>query len=738
MPKPTQRLEFNTFIKGLITEASSLNFPANASLDEENFVLHGDGSRSRRLGMDYEASSSTRLVSSSDISTLGRNTYRWMVANGDVNKNFLVQQLGNVLYFYDLSASSISGTGYVGTITLSSLSTTITYSFASIEGRLVIAADYIKIAIVSVTAANAFSVTYTGISVRDLWGVEDVGAYETRPDYRDNTYHDYHGYNLLNQGWGIPRKKPDGTLFDPIMAYQTALSQYPSNVETPWQGMQFRAAASTTEAPSERLYPEMFDSLRGATAPAAKGYFIIDLLNRGLTRIIAGLNNSAQYPEMTIGTFLTVPDPFTPATYKLPQDYTSGGATVVEDFAGRVFFAGFRGDVTLGDARSPILTNYVVFSQLVRNWNDITKCYQVGDPTSRDSGDLLDTDGGFVRIAGARKIVALKNMGTALVVLAENGVWSIDGGNNNGFSATNYKVSKVSNYGCVSPKSIVVEGDRVYFASDTGIYVIGRSQIGDLVVDSITLNTVQSYYDSIPLASKKQMTSVYDLNDKKLRWQYKTGTEFTSNSATYEIVFDVRLGAFSRNRIYRSTANDVEISSGFLDLNNTLKYVTFRKVSTSYYLVFSQYKSTDFKDWSSLGTGADAKAYLITGSFTGGDSAIEKQSPYLVVSFERTESGVDSNLVPLQQSSCFVRSQWDWSNTVASKKWSPLFQAYRYKRPVFVTGLTDTYDNGFEVISTKSKLRGRGKALSLYFETEASKDCRILGWNIGINGNQIA
>ena len=45
---------FNSFIKGLVTEANELTFPEGASVDEDNFVLNRDGSRSRRLGIDYE------------------------------------------------------------------------------------------------------------------------------------------------------------------------------------------------------------------------------------------------------------------------------------------------------------------------------------------------------------------------------------------------------------------------------------------------------------------------------------------------------------------------------------------------------------------------------------------------------------------------------------------------------------------------------------------------------------
>lgn len=43
---------FNTFTKGLMTEASELNFPEDFSLYEKNFLLHRDGGRDRRKGME--------------------------------------------------------------------------------------------------------------------------------------------------------------------------------------------------------------------------------------------------------------------------------------------------------------------------------------------------------------------------------------------------------------------------------------------------------------------------------------------------------------------------------------------------------------------------------------------------------------------------------------------------------------------------------------------------------------
>jgi hypothetical protein len=82
-----------------------------------------------------------------------------------------------------------------------------------------------------------------------------------------------------------------------------------------------------------------------------------------------------------------------------------------------------------------------------------------------------------------------------------------------------------------------------------------------------------------------------------------------------------------------------------------------------------------------------------------------------------------------------IRSQWNWATSIISNKWSPSFQAYRYNKALFID---EDYENGFEVVTTKSKLRGRGRAVSIYFATEPYKDCRILGWNMSLTGNSLA
>lgn len=365
------------------------------------------------------------------------------------------------------------------------------------------------------------------------------------------------------------------------------------------------------------------------------------------------------------------------------------------------------------------------------------------------------------------------NIGSSLIVIASNGIWSIDGGSDYGFSATNYKVTKLSTFGGLSPTSVVVEGEMVYFWASDGIYVIGRNELGDVAVRSLTITTIQRLYDGIPYASKAKAVGTYDTLTKKVRWVYNTRELLSEGNETKELVLDTALGAFSLHRIINLPSNPVNVlgvfqsspfrtaiiqdpvavgtefveafseevvvkrevsSSSFQET----KYICIRDIDGTLGFTFCHYKNPRFIDWENVdGIGSDAKAFCLTGTQTLGDSGIDKQIPYLIMTFRRTETEVDQNMRPMHESSCLFRGQWNFANTIESKKWTPLMQAYRYRKPHWASDPGGDYDNGFEVVQTKNKVRGKGKAFALYFETEPLKDCQLLGWNVTLNGNSI-
>ena len=767
MTKKASKAEFNAFVSGFITEANPLNFPPNASFDEENFDLSRKGVRSRRLGMGFENGYTLRNTSLTTASSLNDypEIYEWSNVNGDELLSFAVVQIGTVLTFFNKSMSDMSTSGYVGQITLSEFPVGSKVSLSSVNGYLIAACGDSKIGIITYDGTS-FSAEYSPILVRDMWGVEVVGEtqYETDILYRGG-FDAFHYYNLQNQSWGIPRRGLDSVIigfkiyskFDPIGLYSRDIGKYPSNSEVVWTGLQFQPVSKDQE-PFERIYTNLFEEQLGADIKAAKGYFIIDAMKRGTSRVTAYESNRSKYPEITY------------SAPSLPSDTTEGGPAVVTEYAGRIWYAGFSGKVIDGDARSPSLSNHVFFSQLVRNKGDYSKCYQEGDPTSRENNDVVDTDGGFIPLAGAERIIGMRDIGSHLIVIATNGVWAISGGSDYGFSATNIRADKISSFGGISESSIVDDGSKCLYWAEDGIYTVAKDQYGAVGVSSLTESRIESFYQEIPNESKKRCKGVFDKLSKKVRWLYKEGDLFSSSSKTIELIFDVSMNAFIKYRIYNSVNNKAEVIDMFESTRYSIEYpsesvlsntdVVFSSdqpvivsesvlktgIQSVRYLcmyneggvikyTFSYYKDVDFLDWKEDAGGVDAKAFIITGDSTAGDSSVAKQVPYVTMHFQATETGLDSEFTPIGQSSCKMRSQWNWSNSSLSNKWSSLQEVYRNTRVRYYDDFS--FGNGSTVVTTRNKVRGRGRSFALYMETSPLKNCIILGWNLNVNGNGI-
>mgnify|MGYP003527194809 CR=1 FL=1 len=174
MPKQSTKVEFNTFVKGLITEASPLNFPKDASLDEENFELKRNGGRRRRLGFAFEEGYSEIPLTNFSLenyAVASPTNFKWTEVGGKATQNFVVVQANSTLYFFDMNQEDLSTTGYLGSLSLEDFPTAVQYSLTSIDGFLVVAAGVGVIAIVSYDGTT-FSASYERLMVRDLWGIE--------------------------------------------------------------------------------------------------------------------------------------------------------------------------------------------------------------------------------------------------------------------------------------------------------------------------------------------------------------------------------------------------------------------------------------------------------------------------------------------------------------------------------------------------------------------------------------
>ncbi len=156
-----QPVEANQWVKGLITEASPLNFPEGSSVDEENFVLDRDGSRERRLGIDYESQYSlVNLAITATATTCAVQNYLWENVGQDPQSNYLVHQFGNKLYVFDADTTAVSSNALFGGAISLTATVRERFSFAGIQGNLKVPeGDHTQREIQPESSTNTFTIT---------------------------------------------------------------------------------------------------------------------------------------------------------------------------------------------------------------------------------------------------------------------------------------------------------------------------------------------------------------------------------------------------------------------------------------------------------------------------------------------------------------------------------------------------------------------------------------------------
>lgn len=802
-------LERLTFIRGLITEASALTFPENASIAEDNFVLSRDGSRHRRFGMDYEALAS--VVDTGKTSLTFDDFYIgseiWQNVNNDGTISFGMIQIGNEIWVVDLFATTLSLAIKNSGVSIKLDTTTIGYtvsglkkiSMAAVNGGLVITSPEFTLPVLLKynQQDDEFILSDTKLLVRDIWGVYDSMNVDERPA----TIVSDHKYNLLNQGWKDAQITKEYTgvtgsikLKQKYPAYYKASDgtpRYPTTLPVSRGGRGGRRASyvhvqavkiydkwgndgEVSVAATGLGYPSnadvasvgkkadgTFDKvlITGSffgTTPAAKGKYVIDAFERGADR------------ELKSG------------QTGLELDKETARPAVVESYANRMFYSGIDGDIHDPTETSPDYTGTILFSQTIENFAQLGKCYQDADPTSDETSALLPTDGGTIKIAGASLIIRMIATSRSLLVFAENGVWEVTGPDGV-FRADDFSINKISNIGAVSADSIVDAEGQIYYWSQGGIYNLQSDQVsGRLNAVNITESTIQTYYNNIPTVGKANVVGNYDPASRKIRWMYNDTDGYTGiklkNKYNRELILDTVLKAFYSSTI-GSVVSNTPYVAGFVlterfvteedsqavvhngeqvqvngvDVvvtqrvrsrgDSQTKYLTIKPNASgsNYGITFSHHRDIEFLDWkTSDSTGVDSPAFLVTGFELFQDTQRKKQINYLTMHFKRTETGFTDTgggmLEPKGTSSCMVQARWDFADNNVSGKFGTKFQAYRLNRFFLPTGPDDIFEYGQEVISTKNRLRGRGKAISLRIESEPKKDMILLGWAMAVEG----
>jgi hypothetical protein len=733
---------YRSFTKGLVTEASPLTFPENASIDERNFVLNRNGSRSRRLGLDYEGGYTLTSTgfSSAAIQTGKQSFHKWDMPGGDTTVAIGVVRILDKLWFIDLLTNAPSTNLLNGgsAITLSGLSTG-EIETATINNKLIIVSEDLTYPVLLAYNSTTDTVTQSNITVevRDIWGVDDGLLVNNRPSTLSNT----HKYNLRNQGWSPTIQTSTGA--DAIDRTFTQLTVYPANSDTWVTGK----ITNPSSGDFEKFDGDTLEKNSTSNYQVAKGSYVLDAFNRGSERAAnSGLTG-------------------------LPLDKENGAFSTVASYAGRIFYSGVNSSISSPDSRSPNYSGYVFFTTVVTADDKLGVCYQEADPTDANINDLVTTDGGTIQIPEATQIVKIVSSQASLLVFADNGVWEVYG-DTGGFIATSFQTSKVSTNGVKNAKSIVnVNGNFVYW-SKAGIYLLTPDAAsGRFTAKSISLTTIQSLFLDIPTVGKNFCKGFYDEKENRVRWLYNDTDTYTTsnyiNKYNKELILDLTLEAFYVNE-FSSLASNSPYIADYVEIpgysvssedSNVLvgtdeviitagdkvivteDVVASRSTQFSYLTItgtsftVSKFTNKSFTDWQTAGsgTGANYSSYLVTGYELFGDILRNKQIPYVFFYFNRTEDGFTDDGTMLQidnPSSCLVQAQWNWANSANSGKWGNQFQAYRLLRNYIPSGPSDPFDYGDAVIVTKNKLRGSGKTISLKIQSEVGKDMQILGWGV--------
>lgn len=716
----------NTFVKGLVTEAGEMTFPDGASIDELNCLLHKDGSRSRRYGLEFQEDGDFYL-NTMTTDNMAVTTNIWTNVDGVAGRNFLVVQLGRYVHFYTSPAAPLSDhkiTGsvitslspnYGAVIDLAAVATDTALvaehpiSVTSSNGRLVIVSPYMDAITVTYGIIGPISINKINHKIRDFKWLGPISTYSNKSGI--NTYTERQ-YDTYNAGWfgdkGLAAKD----------AYYSAKAGWPPLTHPWFSGKDSNGDFSVAEW--ERVF--------GGTSLTGNGHFVLDFFNQDRYTACSGL-------------LFTDTPPINPADY---ADVEPARFSTVTTFSGRVFYAGLESAVNGGK---------ILFTRQI-NQNNLTDygfCYQQNDPTAEYFNDLLDTDGGVIDIPDATNIRRLLPINNYLFVFAENGIWTINGVDNV-FRATEYAVQKISSIGLFNKESLVVVDSIPIWWSDTGIYSIDFGQTGQPLVQNLSGASIQSFYEDIDTTSRLKAKGVYDDLNKKVYWVYpepSTGGVVNKNRA---LVLDIALqafypwkfemGAFKLLDVTHYTGQYSVISDAnviiqpdvfveeaagnqVITLNRDIgaesgSDLVFLVYEEGAGVAFAEQTSHEFKD-----LGNDYHSFAETGYDFIGDSILKKTAPYLIVYCRVTEEGW-LNGEAIHPSSLLVSAYWDFSKKASASQQ----QAYRYKKTPVATNNPNDFGYPDTVIATRLKVRGTGRSMRLRFDSESGKDFHLIGYGI--------
>lgn len=163
----------------------------------------------------------------------------------------------------------------------------------------------------------------------------------------------------------------------------------------------------------------------------------------------------------------------------------------------------------------------------------------------------------------------------------------------------------------------------------------------------------------------------------------------------------------------------------------------------TYQATFSDMETTrvdasKFKDWYSkpaANGGLEQEAYITTGYHMADNGpARQKSGTYLTTFAKRTEISFDDNNDPVNPGGINMQLRWDFTDNYNTGKWTLPVDVYRQIRP-YIGEPGTTFDDGYPLVISKNRIRGRGKAVQFKFSSKENHDMQLVGWTGTFVGN---
>jgi hypothetical protein len=281
--------------------------------------------------------------------------------------------------------------------------------------------------------------------------------------------------------------------------------------------------------------------------------------------------------------------------------------TTCEFYQGRIFYSGVV-EQNLG--------SNVYFSQIAEKRDQYGLCYQKNDPTSEDVPDLLADDGGLIKIPDAGNIVRLFEFQGALLVLATNGVWIIQGSAGGPFLATDYEAKKISASGTSSSLSIAsFRGVPVWWGREGIMTVQFDPNYSSFAVQNLTNTTIQNMLDDIPNVNKKYVKGTCDPVDRIIYWVYNDDPVLeTTDNYKYNMIMclNMQTGAFFPYEIGGLVdvrgiqwVPDNAVNANPARLKLTVSQSVTSAIASYDLMSFADLNEDEWTDWGSVAEGVD-------------------------------------------------------------------------------------------------------------------------------------